>query len=120
MYPKTQNTGNLTALIKAIGSHGIPTKFTTKELPIWGFKSSNDRSIPNVLKFINFLDSSGSPTELWTMARTSPEKAAAAGVRTGYQALFQTFPDAERKDTEALTNFFKLRPLSVTRQSSKW
>lgn len=109
MYPYTPNTGNLTALIKAIGAHGIPQKFTTKELPIWGFKSSNDRSIPNVLKFINFLDASHSPTELWTMARTSPGKATAAGVRAGYQALFQTFPDAERKDSEALTNFFKAK-----------
>jgi hypothetical protein len=109
MYPYTQNTGNLIDLIKSIGKHGVPDKLATKDLPVWGFKSSNDRSIVGVLKFIQFLDSSGAPTELWREARTAPEKAAATGVRTGYQALFQTFPDAERKDAEALTNFFKAK-----------
>ncbi|HEX7711573.1 MAG TPA: DUF5343 domain-containing protein [Sphingomonadaceae bacterium] len=109
MFPYTQNTGNLIDLIKSIGKHGVPDKFTTKELPIWGYKSSNDRPIVGVLKFIQFLDSSGAPTDLWRQARTAPEKAAASGVRTGYQALFQTFPDAERKDAEALTNFFKAK-----------
>lgn len=109
MYPYTQNTGNLTSLILSIGKHGIPDKFTTKDLPIWGYKSSNDRSIVSVLKFIGFLDNAGTPSELWRSARTQPEKATAAGVREGYKALFQTFPDAERKDSEALTNFFKAK-----------
>ena len=109
MYPYTQNTGNLIDLIKSIGKHGVPEKFTTIELPVWGYKSSNDRPIIGVLKFIQFLDSSGSPTELWRQARTAPEKATASGVRAGYQALFQMFPDAERKDAEALTNFFKAK-----------
>lgn len=109
MFPYTQNTGNLIELIKAIGKHGVPDKFTTKELPVWGYKSSNDRSIIGVLKFIQFLDASGSPTELWRQARTDLEKATASGVRTGYQALFQMFPDAERKDAESLTNFFKAK-----------
>ena len=108
-FPYTQNTGNLTNLISQIGKNGVPEKFTTKDFPVWGYKSSNDRSIVSVLRFIGFLDSSGSPTELWREARTKPEAAAAKGVRDGYKALFQTFPDAERKDSEALTNFFKAK-----------
>lgn len=108
-FPYTQNTGNLTALIAQIGKNGVPDKFTTKDLPVWGFKSSNDRSIVSVLKFINFLDSSGVPTDLWRQARTKPDVAVAKGVRDGYKSLFQTFPDAERKDSEALTNFFKAK-----------
>ena len=108
-FPYTQNTGNLTNLITQIGKNGVPDKFTTKDLPVWGFKSSNDRSIVSVLKFIGFLDSSGSPTELWREARTKPSAATAKGVREGYKSLFQTFPDAERKDSEALTNFFKAK-----------
>tara|TARA_R100001244_G_scaffold39766_7_gene35913 strand:- start:40943 stop:41470 length:528 start_codon:yes stop_codon:yes gene_type:complete len=76
---------------------------------VWGYKSSNDRAIVGVLKFIGFLDQSGSPTELWRQARTKPEQATATGVRTGYKSLFQTFPDAERKDSESLTNFFKAK-----------
>ena len=33
----------------------------------------------------------------------------AQGVRAGYGELFKTFPDAHRKDSEALTNFFKAK-----------
>lgn len=109
MYPYTQNVGNLLTVIKAIGSHGIPDKFSTRELPVWGFKSSNDRSIINVLKHIEFIDSAGAPLQLWKDARTKPNLAVAQGVKAGYSDLFKTFPDAHRKDGEALTNFFKAK-----------
>ena len=109
MYPYTPNTGSLTGIIKAIGNHGVPDKFTTKELPVWGYKSSNDRSVVGVLKFIGFIDNSGTPTQLWKDARTQPQEAAAAGVRTGYNELFKMFPNAHQKDAEALTNFFKAK-----------
>ena len=97
MYPYTQNTGSLISVIKAISSHGVPDKFTTKELPVWGFKSSNDRSVVGVLKFIGFLDGTGAPQQLWRDARTKPEVAVAKGVKAGYAELFKTFPDANRK-----------------------
>lgn len=109
MFPYTQNVGNLIALIRAIGSHGIPDKFTAKELPIWGLKSSNDRSIIGVLKAIGFLDNASSPTELWREARTDASLAVGKGTRTAYPALFQMFPDADRKDAESLNNFFKAK-----------
>lgn len=109
MYPYTQNVGSLVGVIKAIGSHGVPDKFTTKELPVWGYKSSNDRSIVSVLKHIGFVDQSGTPQQLWRDARTNPALATAKGTKAGYAELFKTFPDAHRKDAEALTNFFKAK-----------
>lgn len=109
MFPYTQNTGNLISLIGQIGKNGVPSKFGRQDLPVWGYKSSNDRSIISVLKFIGFLDGAGAPTQLWIEARAQPEIATAKGVRQGYQTLFQTFPDAERKDQEAITNFFKAK-----------
>lgn len=109
MYPSTQNTGTLTNVISAIGKHGLPPKFTTKDLPVWGYKSSHDRSVVGVLRFIDFLDKTGAPTELWREARTDAPLAVAKGVRKAYSELFQTFPDAHRKDTESLTNFFKAK-----------
>lgn len=108
-YPATQNTGTLVSIIKAISSHGVPTKFTTKDLPVWGYKSSHDRSVISVLRFIGFLDGSGVPTDLWREARTSPEIAVGKGVLRGYSELFSTFPSANRKDAESLTNFFKAK-----------
>ena len=109
MYPYTQNTGTLIEVIKSIGKHGVPDKFTTRDLPVWGFKSSNDRPVIGVLKAIGFLDSSNAPQTLWIKARTDPEEAVAEGVRAAYADLFKTFPDAHRKDAEALTNFFKAK-----------
>jgi Family of unknown function (DUF5343) len=109
MFPYTQNVGNLIAVIKAIGSHGVPDKFTTKELPIWGFKSSNDRPIVGVLKQLGFVDGSGSPQQLWKDARTQPTVAVAQGLKARYAELFKTFPDAHRKDAESLKNFFKAK-----------
>lgn len=109
MYPSTQNVGTLTAVIQKIGSHGVPPKFTTKDLPVWGYKSSHDRSVVGVLRFIDFLDGSGVPTDLWKEARTSPGSAVAKGLRKGYADLFATFPDAHRKDAESLTNYFKAK-----------
>ncbi|WP_150125551.1 DUF5343 domain-containing protein [Sphingomonas sp. LM7] len=109
MFPYTQNVGTLIAVIKAIGSHGVPDKFTTKELPVWGYKSSNDRSVVGVLKHIGFIDASGVPQQLWKDARTNPQAATARGTKAGYAELFKTFPDANRKDAEALMNFFKAK-----------
>jgi hypothetical protein len=109
MYPYTQNVGTLIAVIKAIGKNGVPTSFTTKELPVWGFKSSNDRSVVGVLKFIGFIDGSNAPTALWKEARAHPEVAVGKGTKSGYGELFKTFPDAHRKDAESLTNFFKAK-----------
>ncbi|WP_025560953.1 DUF5343 domain-containing protein [Sphingomonas sp. UNC305MFCol5.2] len=109
MFPYTQNVGTLIAVIKAIGSHGVPDKFTTKELPVWGYKSSNDRPVIGVLKHIGFIDGSGVPQQLWKDARTNPQLATARGTKNGYAELFKTFPDANRKDAEALTNFFKAK-----------
>jgi hypothetical protein len=106
VYPATQNTGTLVGVIQKIGSHGVPSKFTTKDLPVWGYKSSHDRSVVSVLRFIGFLDNGGAPTELWREARTNAADAVGKGTRAGYADLFATFPDAHRKDAESLTNFF--------------
>ncbi|MGB3795190.1 MAG: DUF5343 domain-containing protein [Alteraurantiacibacter sp.] len=109
MYPYTQNTGNLISVIKDIGKHGKPDKFTTKELPIWGYKSSNDRSIISVFKFIGLIDSTGTPTDRWMLARTNPESATGEGVQDGYSEIFKTFSEAQDATADQLTNFFKAK-----------
>jgi hypothetical protein len=109
MYPYTQNTGTLIGVIKQIGKNGIPPKFTVKEMPVWGYKSSNDRNVVGILRQLGFLDAAGVPSELWKEARAQPESAVAKGARGAYAELFQTFPDAHRKDSESLANFFKAK-----------
>jgi hypothetical protein len=60
------------------------------------------------LKYIGFLDTSNVPTDLWRRYRNPVESRAvlAQAIRSGYSDLFRTFPDAYRKDREALYAFF--------------
>jgi hypothetical protein len=60
------------------------------------------------MKFIGFVDSSGIPTKLWQAYRNKSQssKVLAAALRAAYKTLFATYPDANRKDNEALRNFF--------------
>ncbi len=108
-YASTQNVGTLKDFLNKIPSLGVPDKLTVEKLAAYGYTSSNDRTIPSVLKFIGFLDSTGTPTDKFKGFRnTSNQRAVMAFcLRTAYSELFKTFPDANRKDVEALTNFFR-------------
>lgn len=107
-YPYTSVTGKLKKFLGHIQSAGVPPKVNTQYLSSVGFKSTNDRRIISILKFINFLDGSGIPTDEYRQFRDK-EKAGgviAKSLKATYKNLFDTFPDAYRKDTEALRNYF--------------
>jgi hypothetical protein len=91
-----------------IQTSGVPPKVTQTYLGKVGFKSPNDRAILPVLKHLGFLDGSGGPTERWQAYRNRQRAPGvlASAIRASYADLFQTYPDAHRKDTEALRNYF--------------
>lgn len=107
-YPYHVNTANVKKFLDHIQSAGVPAKVTFQYITSVGFKSKNDRAILTVLKFIRFLDNSGVPTELWRAYRnkSQSQKVLAGALRKAYSTLFDTYPDANRKDNEALRNFF--------------
>lgn len=107
-YTYHVNPINVKKFLDHIQTAGVPTKVTFQYIQSVGFKSSNDRAILTVLKAIGFLDSSGVPTDVWRAYRNKSQskKVMAAAVRKGYGTLFTTYPDAQRKDNEALRNFF--------------
>jgi hypothetical protein len=107
-YPYVLTPAKLKQFLKDIQSAGVPDKVTYKYLESMGFKSKNDRAIVPVLKFIDFIDSSGVPTSYWQHFRNKREAPAVLGkaIQDTYAELFTVFPDAPRKDTEALRNFF--------------
>ncbi|MDC7812414.1 DUF5343 domain-containing protein [Sphingomonas koreensis] len=120
-FPAVQNTGNLTKFIAEIGSIGIPDKLTTAKLADYGYTSSHDRAIVGALKFIDFIGDGGSPTPLWREARTGAKAAVAKGMLSGYSALFQTFPNANERDNETLTNFSRARlTLEIPLSKRSW
>jgi len=87
---------------------GTPSKANSEWLKSIGFAGGNDWYIIKILRFIGFIDASNIPTELWKNYK-DPTKAGAVlaqGIREGYKELFETYPDANRKDREALYAFF--------------
>lgn len=107
-YPYTSSYGRLKEFLDKIKQSGVPDKLTQKLLQSMGFKSNTHRRFIGILKYIGFIDASGKPTELWQQFRDRRTGAAVLGgaLRESYGELFALYPDAHRKDNEALTDFF--------------
>lgn len=100
--------GKMKAYFDRFQEAGIPDKVTNKWLESLGFRSTNDRYMVKVLRFIGFIDKSNTPTDLWRDYK-DPKKAGAVlaeGIRTGFKELFELYEDAHRKDREAIYAFF--------------
>jgi len=107
-FPYILKTGIVTKMLEHVQSAGKPDKVTREYLKKIGMTSSNDHRIISVFKFIGFLKESGESTEVWMAYR---DKGKAKGVlanaiRNAYSDLFSTYPDAYRKDDEAIRNYF--------------
>jgi hypothetical protein len=107
-FPYVVNANTLKVFLQKIPTIGKPEKLTVEVLASLGFKSSNDRRIGPVLKFLGFVSSDGSPTEQWVAYRDKSKSGAvlAGCIKAAYADLFTVYPDAQNKDVEALRNFF--------------
>lgn len=107
-FPYSPHAAKLKQFLDHVQKGGVPEKVTLRYLEKVGFKSSNDRYILGILKFLGFIDPAGMPTKTWTDYRNRQAAGAtlAAAMRRGYADLFKTYPDADRKDNEALRNYF--------------
>ncbi len=105
-FAYTTVPGKLRQLLVKIPTLGKPGKVTTAWLKSVGFTSSNDPTILPVLRFVGLLDKS-SPTTTWDALRGNDKVSFASAVRAAYAELFAIYPDADRKDAEALRNFFR-------------
>jgi hypothetical protein len=93
-YPYTTVPGRIKSLLLKMREVGIPTKATQQWLKSIGFKSSNDRSLLTILRFIGYIDSSQTPTETWRKYR---------GGQHG-QVLFSVYPDAHARSASEITH----------------
>ncbi len=110
--PYTVLAGKIKTYFDKFQQAGVPPKVDISWLKSIGcWAGGNDTYIINVLKFIGFIDSSNAPTELWksykdpTIARATLAK----GIREGYKELFDTYPDANRRDKDTLYAFFSAK-----------
>jgi hypothetical protein len=107
-YPYTSNTARLKEFLEKSRKLGVPDKFSQKIIESMGFKSKNDRSFLAIFKFLGLIDSDGTPNAIWQSFRNDTTSSAilAKCIRQAYKDLFSLYPDAYRKDNEALTAFF--------------
>ncbi len=106
-YPSILKPKTLKEVVEKIPKIGVPTRFSGEYLRTLGYKSSNDRPVISILKFIGFIDSSETPTEKYKSYRGKDGKVVLArAIKSGYLELFNLYPDAHRKDVESLNHFF--------------
>lgn len=107
-FPYINNPATLKQFIAKIQTTGKPDKVTLEYIASLGFKSKNDRPILPILKAIGFVDNSGVPTDAWSQYRNKQEapKVLGLAIKSSYPGLFTAYPDAHRKDNEALRDYF--------------
>ena len=116
-YPYTVTVDAFKRFMAKLGTVGVPRKVNWKFVQSLGFKSSNHKSFPRILHLLGLIAADGSPTERFAALREGPGGRAklATFIRDAYSPLFDTFPDADRKDAEALHNFFRAETTAAER-----
>ncbi|MCB8945511.1 MAG: DUF5343 domain-containing protein [Ardenticatenaceae bacterium] len=109
-FPYANVPTKLSELLNKISHVGVPDNVTLKWLESIGFKSSNDRNLVKVLAFIEFIDSSGTPTDFWKRYRGKNNKSVLAeAIRKGYSELYNIYPEAHQLSDTDLEHFFSTR-----------
>jgi hypothetical protein len=97
--------------LEHIRRSALPQKIDRSYLQSASFRSSNDTAVIGVLKTIGFLDSDGKPTQLYRDYKGVPPERAkvilGSAVKAAYTSLFNLYPDADRKDDEAIINWIR-------------
>lgn len=109
-YPYTTVPGKLRDLLRKAPDMGRPDKVTVAWLKKAGYTSSNDPSMIPVLKFVGIVGPDGRPDDLWDSVRAPTQEGRARladAIRRAYADLFALYPDAHRRDAEAIRNFFR-------------
>jgi hypothetical protein len=106
-FPYTPVPGNLKRLLEKIPTIGTPPKATQEWLASIGFPGGNNKRSLAVLRQVGVIGPRGEPTDLWAALRSKERAKFAAGVKKHYSELFATYPDAHRKDDEALIAFIR-------------
>lgn len=107
-FPYMTNPSVIKKFLEHVQKAGVPERVTQQYLEQSGFKSKNDRPLISILKTIGFISADGAPTSVWQSYRnrTQGPKVLAGAIQKAYAELFKLYPDAQRKDNEALRNYF--------------
>jgi hypothetical protein len=113
--PYILSTNNLPKLFSTIQTAGRPQKVTHTYLKSLGFSSSNDRYLIGLLRTLGFIDATGTPTDRWVQYKNTQKARTvmADAIREGWSPLFALYPDANRKDDEAVRNWMRTANPSI-------
>ena len=119
--PYTQVTGKLKTLFEKIQQVGKPNLVDKKWLASINFKGSNDSTLIHVLKFIDFVDSSGKPTDRWGAYRDRSRagQVLADAIIYGYSELFSVYRDAYLRTDDELKAFITSKTVGGSQVISK-
>jgi hypothetical protein len=109
-FPYTPTPGKLEDFLKKLQSMSVPGKIDQQYLGAVGFGSSNSRPFIPIMKKVGLLDGAAKPTELYTKGFRGGESGRAllaAGIRDGYDNVFQIYSDAQNRSDAELATFFK-------------
>jgi len=109
--PYTPSPKNVKKFFKDIQTLGIPSIVNQPYLKSIKYTSSYDNPLVGVCKFLGFVDSTGKPTDVWTGFRDKDKapKVMADAIKATYDELYQTFPNADKRDDATLQNYFASR-----------
>lgn len=106
--PYLLSVQNLHKVLDKIQNAGVPESFNVDFLKDLGFPSSNDRSIPKLLKYLGMLDAGNRPTASYReFTDHTKAKAILAGrLRASYDDLYLSDKAAQAKSVEQLKGWF--------------
>lgn len=118
--PYAHNPAAMKKFFRVIQGLGTPPKVNLAYLPTIQFKSSYDRDLIKILKFIGFIDNSGVPTEKWNEYKDKSKagQVMASSIKSAYDELFNTYLDANKTDSGTLENYFSSK-FGLSTQLSK-
>ena len=104
-------TGNLHKILDAIQRAGAPETFNVEFIKDLGFTSSQDRTMPRLLKYLGFLDGNGHPQAAYRefMDHTKAKQVLADRMRSAFDDLFVADKNAHAKTAEQLKGWFKTK-----------
>lgn len=107
--PTVVSVKTIDRFLSHISTAGVPGKVDMKYLKTVGFRSSNDGALITTFKILGFVDNAGIPTNLWReyKDKSKQRKVLGKAIKEGYPELFELYPDANRKDDEAVRNWMR-------------
>lgn len=103
-------TKHINDVLDKVHSTGRPDKLTYAYMrDTWLFKDAKMSAVLDILKDMDFVDDSGTPTELYAEYQNSAlsKMALAKGIKNAYPELFKAYPNANSIQKETVIGYFK-------------